>query len=50
MFTFAVHAVFKTLSSAFGRMRRALRNTADVFAEAQDMARAAHERSPFVDF
>jgi len=50
MSTFTSHAPFVPTFPSLARLTAALAMMLDVFVEAQDVARAAHKRLPFVDW
>ena len=50
MATFSLHTPHVTAFPGVARLVAALAMVLDVFAEAQDAARAAHQRLPFADW
>ena len=50
MSTFTSHAPIVPTFPSLARLAAALAMMLDVFVEAQDMARTAHKRLPFVDW
>ena len=50
MSTFSLHASQAPATPSLARLVAAIAMVLDVFVEAQDAARAAHKRLPFVDW